>query len=82
MKQEILEEAGIIAAGMCENLDAKEQAFFIAGFIECAKWQEEQDKNKYSEEEVHKIISSYQAHLTAFNTNFTYNKWFEKFKKK
>jgi hypothetical protein len=43
---------------------------------------QEQDKNKYSEEEVHKIIGSYQAHLTAFNTNFTYNKWFEQFKKK
>jgi hypothetical protein len=43
-KQEILEEAGIIAAGMCEHLDAREQAFFIAGFIESAKWQQEQDK--------------------------------------
>jgi hypothetical protein len=51
-------------------------------FIEGAKWQQEQDKNKYSEEEVHKIIGSYQAHLTAFNTNFTYNNWFEQFKKK
>jgi hypothetical protein len=46
------------------------------------KWQQEQEKNKYSEEEVHKIIGSYQAHLTAFNTNFTYNNWFEQFKKK
>jgi hypothetical protein len=43
-KQETLEEAGIIAAGMCEHLDAREQAFFIAGFIESAKWQQEQDK--------------------------------------
>jgi hypothetical protein len=43
-KQEILEEAGIIAAGMGEHLDAREQAFFIAGFIESAKWQQEQDK--------------------------------------
>ena len=47
-----------------------------------AKWQQEQDKNKFSEEEVHKIIGSYQAHLTAFNTDFIYDKWFEQFKKK
>jgi hypothetical protein len=54
----------------------------IKAFIEGAKWQQEQDNNKFSEEEIHKIIGSYQAHLTAFNTNFTYNKWFEQFKKK
>jgi hypothetical protein len=41
MKQETLEEAGVIAAGLCQHLEAKEQAMFIAGFIECAKWQEE-----------------------------------------
>jgi hypothetical protein len=36
----------------------------------------------FSEKEVHKIISSYQAHLTAFNTNFIYDKWFKQFKNK
>jgi hypothetical protein len=41
-KQETLEEAGAIAAGLCEHLEAKEQAMFIAGFQECAKWQAEQ----------------------------------------
>jgi len=40
-KQETLEEAGVIAAGLCQHLEAKEQAMFIAGFIECAKWQQE-----------------------------------------
>jgi hypothetical protein len=42
----------------------------------------EQDKNKYSEEEVHKIIGSYEAHKLSFGIKFTYNKWFEQFKKK
>ena len=44
-----LEEAGAIAAGLCEHLEAKEQAMFIAGFQECAKYQAER---MYSEEEV------------------------------
>ena len=39
-KQETIEEAGIIAANICQHLDAKEQAFFIAGFQECIKWQQ------------------------------------------
>jgi hypothetical protein len=87
-KQETLEEAGIIATGMCEHLDAKEQAFFIAGFIESAKWQQEQDKNKYSEEDMREAFR--QGHKSAramgsYN-NITeqedYNKWFEQFKKK
>jgi hypothetical protein len=57
-KQETLEEAGIIAAGMCEHLDAREQAFFIAGFIESVKWQQEQDKKIYSEEDMRKAFKS------------------------
>ena len=54
-KQETLEEAGIIAAGMCEHLDAREQAFFIAGFIESVKWQQEK---MYSEEDMRKAFKS------------------------
>ena len=52
MLKETLEEAGAIAAGLCEHLEAKEQAMFIAGFQECVKWQQEQDKNKFSEEDM------------------------------
>lgn len=51
-KKETLEEAGVVAVGLCEHLEAKEQAMFISGFQECAKWQQEQDKNKYSEEDM------------------------------
>ena len=51
-KQGTLEEAGAIAAGLCEHLEAKEQAMFIAGFQECLKWQKER---RYSEKEVEMI---------------------------
>jgi hypothetical protein len=40
---------------MCEHLDAREQAFFIAGFIESAKWQQEK---MYSEEDMRKAFKS------------------------
>ena len=33
-----IEEAGITAVSLSEHLDAKEQAFFIAGFQECVKY--------------------------------------------
>jgi hypothetical protein len=89
-KQETLEEAAINcwAEGAWDNRDD-----FTDGFVEGAKsdtardywfkiFQQEQDKNKYSEEEVHKIIGSYEAHKLSFGIKFTYNKWFEQFKKK
>jgi hypothetical protein len=82
MKQETLEEVAkerLINHNLPIDEDFGEG--YIAGAILGAKWQQEQDNNKFSEEEVHKIISSYQAHLTAFNTNFIYDKWFEQFKK-
>lgn len=44
-----LDEVGAIAAGLCEHLDAKEQAMFIAGFQECIKWQA---KRMYSAEDM------------------------------
>ena len=53
----------------------------VLGFIEGAKWQQEQDKNKYSEEEVIKILISYLHYLTT-NDNRTSEEWFEQFKKK
>lgn len=44
-----------------------------------AKWQAER---MYSEEEVHKILGSYSANKEVFSHKYTYNKWFEQFKKK
>ena len=51
---------------------------FIAG----AKWQQEQDKKLYNEEEVHAIIESYQNNVENNPNHITYDKWIEKLKKK
>jgi len=40
-----IDEAGSIAAGLCENLPEKEQAYFIAGFIECTKYLNNKNEN-------------------------------------
>ena len=45
-------------------------------------WQQEQNKKLYSEEDVHKILGSYSANKEVFSHKYTYNKWFEQFKKK
>ena len=44
-----------------------------------AKWQQER---MYSEEEVHKIVESYQNIMENNPIHTHYNKWFEQFKKK
>ena len=48
-------------------------------FITGAKWQQQQ---MYSEEEVHAIIESYQNNVENNPNHITYDKWFEKLKKK
>jgi hypothetical protein len=51
----------------------------VAVCSEVIKWQQEQDKNKYSEEEVKHIISeSLQSALVTVDLE----QWFEQFKKK
>ena len=80
MTKEIIEEAGSIAAGLCEHLEAKEQAMFIAGFQECAKWQQ---KNSYSEEEVLVILHKRDMYKwEEENEILSMIDWFEQFKKK
>ena len=49
------------------------------GFIAGAKWQQER---MYNEEEVHTIIESYQNNVENNPNHITYDKWFEKLKKK
>ncbi len=79
-KQEAtLEEAGGIAAGLCQHLEEKEQAMFIAGFIECAKWQA---KRRYSEEEVLQLIKARLMYFGILTTKTENINWFEQFKKK
>jgi hypothetical protein len=76
MKQETLEEAA-------ENYSANELSKL--GFINGAKWQQEQDKNKYSEEELK------EAFRVGFNVGYNdaespsylkFEEWFEQFKNK
>ena len=65
------------------SIDTKTQANRMLKCVEFGvKWQQEQDKNLYSEEEVHKILGSYSANKEVFSPKYTYNKWFEQFKKK
>ncbi len=61
----------------CRNFDF-DLGFKTGGLIG-AKWQQEQDKNKYSEEEVKFIISEA---LQSALVNVDLEQWFEKFKKK
>lgn len=44
-KEKTIEDAGVIAASLCEHLGAHEQALFVAGFQECFKWQSKRNKH-------------------------------------
>jgi hypothetical protein len=84
-KQETFEEAAINcwAEGAWDNRDD-----FTDGFIEGAKWQQEQDKNKYREEEVEIILQQLKLKLKSGvlkwqeDFEFDLKEWFEQFKKK
>ena len=85
MKQETLEEAAerlYPISGPNSMWNSLQQD----GFIEGAKWQEEQDKNKYSEEEVEQIArfgfnAGRRVELKAVDLDFTFEQWFEQFSK-
>jgi hypothetical protein len=52
-----------------------------------AKWQEEQDKNKYTEEEVYNLIKAFNKHTLLIRhlemgNSLDVKDWFEQFKKK
>jgi hypothetical protein len=56
-------------------------------FINGAKWQQKQDKNKYSEEEVYDLIHKRDVFWTRYKNTYsqdyiTTKEWFEQFKKK
>jgi hypothetical protein len=82
-KQETIEEAaehhwkmqGLMA------LDESTKPYIIQDFTAGAKWQQEQDKNKFSEEEVIQILINYQHYLTT-NDDRTADEWFENIKEK
>jgi hypothetical protein len=53
----------------------------VLGFIEGAKWQQEQDKNKYSEKEVWELVNKLNETLN-IGSDLTLEQWFENYKKK
>lgn len=65
------------------SIDTRTQANRMLKCVEFgAKWQQEENKNMYSEEEVHTIIESYQNTVENNPVYITYTEWFEQFKKK
>ena len=81
MKQETLEQA---AEKYAKQFDYAEDSSPNIDFIEGAKWQQEQEKNMYSEEEVvsfiHKFLKEHQPQLPYLLGGI--NMWFGQFKKK
>jgi hypothetical protein len=61
--------------------DLKESYYYKGRRDQCIKWQQEQDKNKFSEEEVLEILYKHTEDLLA-GKKVTLEEWFEKFKKK
>jgi hypothetical protein len=56
-----------------------------SAMIKLAKWQQEQDKNKYSEEEVIELLNKREDYINQTSSIFDYitaKEWFEQFKKK
>jgi len=54
--------------------------YLVAGFIDGAKWQQAQDKNKYSDEEVLKLLINFSDDRTFLKKDVAIQ-WFESFKK-
>ncbi len=76
MKKESIEEA------YDRIFDGKLDRVLKAGFIEGTKWQQEQDKNKYSEEEVLTLLTRRSFDLKIKKDARVTVDWFEQFKKK
>jgi hypothetical protein len=80
-KQETLEEAAKKQWGNVHRTG-------VLGFIEGAKWQQEQDKNKFSEEEVEIILQQLKLKLKSGvlkwqeDFEFDLKEWFKQFKNK
>lgn len=68
---------------------ASDREGFVDGALFGAKWQQEQDKNKYSEEEkeecyriLHHLMTEIALNGLKINDDMDLKKWFEQFKKK
>jgi hypothetical protein len=79
MKKETLEELSKLAKRRyLERLDNLQNCDFADGIFEGAKLMQER---MYSEEDIHKIVESYQNTMENNPNYITYNQWFEQFKK-
>ena len=78
-KQETLEEVAEKYVDSFEYGIAHPRRVCKNAFINGAKWQQERS---YSEEEVLNMINDYDASQILFNEKYTYNEWFEQYKKK
>jgi hypothetical protein len=74
-KQETLEE-------FIKSIYPSPSGAKIKGVKLGAKWQQEQDKNKYSEEEVLSILRRFELTYDGGASNSKLGRWFEQFKKK
>jgi hypothetical protein len=80
--KETIEEAAERYATGKSSSDVFKKAH-IRDFIEGAKWQQEQDKNKYSEEEVFRLlVHSNERYGKRSVTTQCIKTWFELFKNK
>jgi hypothetical protein len=78
-KQETIEEAASKLFGSLKTgIGAERRAIWMNG----AKWQQEQDKKMYSEEEVLEILNKRVFDLIHKKDIKTTKEWFEKLKKK
>ena len=86
-KQETLEEAAFTAGEesfkeVRKGILEPKRFDFVCGFTEGAKWQQEQDKNKYSEEEVKSMLIKCFIWITSHTRTEHVINWFEQNKKK
>jgi hypothetical protein len=87
LKQETFEEAADLWATDTKNVHPADSFIAKKSFIQGAKIQQKQDKNKYSEEEVLDIINSFEKLCYTYQSNKDWfpakkSEWFEQFKKK
>jgi hypothetical protein len=83
MKQETIEEAAKrLAKGEGYDTILGVGHIWIEGFEKGAQWQQEQDKNKHSEEEVLIILDKFLTSMIKGEKTGLLKQWFEQFKKK
>jgi hypothetical protein len=80
MKETLEEAASKLFGSLKTGIGAERRAIWMNG----AKWQQEQDKNMYSEEEVFNFLMNFwMEKRREFKTNpVCVANWFEQFKKK